>query len=264
MSGAGNTFLVATSTVALRDGLTTDTAGERIPQLLSLYRRADGADVEGVIVVQPDLDSFSCVFYNPDGSGGMLCGNGARCAVRFACDMGTRVNNTWLPFTLNSRQYMAAIDAVPDGSPTITIKLPPPVSEHVFSPGALRDIPVTVYYVDNGSDHVVVSMTEFGAETLTKALRRHEFFPRGVNVNLIEVDDDNIVNIATFERGVEAITGACGTGAVASAIALWRQGRTSDSVTLRPPSRRLLHVTIEHDGPVITSIRLQGDALYDS
>jgi diaminopimelate epimerase len=214
--------------------------------------------------VHPGEHSFDSDYYNPDGSHGMLCGNGARCAVRFALDHGTTATNNQVPFRLNGREYTATIPAEPEPPAIISIRLPAPTQAQMYMTGSLRGVSCDVYYVFVPSDHAVISMPERDMRNVVRAIRHHELFPRGVNVNMVEVDDEGIVNIATFERGVEAVTGACGTGAVASAVALWRQGKVGEHVVLRPPSGRLLEVTIHHTSGTIESVDLKGDAQYDS
>ena len=70
-------------------------------------------------------------------------------------------------------------------------------------------------------------------------------------------------HIATFERGVEAVTGACGTGAIASAIALYLEGRTGIESDFIPPSGRPLHVSLTTTNSAIHSAILTGDTQYD-
>ena len=98
---------------------------------------------------------------------------------------------------------------------------------------------------------------------IVHTLRHHSLFPRGVNVNMVDIGADGVVTIATYERGVEAVTGACGTGALSSAVVLWRKGLVGDNVKFMPPSDRPLSVHISHDGATITNLILQGDARYD-
>jgi diaminopimelate epimerase len=74
---------------------------------------------------------------------------------------------------------------------------------------------------------------------------------------------DDTVALSTYERGVEGVTGACGTGAVSTAIALWRAGRTGTSLNVIPPSGRRLHVRIVVEHKEITELILTGDARYD-
>lgn len=264
MSGAGNTFLVGNPELASKAGLTESSATEIVPVILQQNKRTDGQQIEGLMVVKTTKHSFTCDYYNPDGSHGMLCGNGARCAVLYALNNGLEPNTIQLQFLLNGKEYGATVQSHAAQHAEITIILQPPSVEQFYAVGSLRTIPCDVYYVFVPSDHAVISMPSSEMVSIVKALRHHELFPRGVNVTMVQADTNGTINIATYERGVEAITGACGTGAIAAAISLWRQGRASESVRLRPPSGRFLEVTIHHKDGVILSVDLKGDAQYDS
>lgn len=270
MSGAGNTFLVGTPFHASKAELNLDNSVQRVPDILATNPRGDGKSIEGLMVIDVAPSTFTCQFYNPDGTHGMLCGNGARCAVRFALDHGVTISGNRLHFTLNDSDYEAIVDTASnvesneDANTSITIVLQPPSVEQLYAVGSLRGVECLAYYVFVPSDHVVIDIPATDMRTIVTRLRHHEVFPRGTNVNMVSVEQSGIVNIATFERGVEAVTGACGTGAIAAAVALWRQGRIPHHVQVRPPSGRMLEVTINHHNSTITSIELRGDAYYDS
>ena len=79
MSGAGNDFVVL-------DGRGVDVSKfrrpERIAELCREYR------TDGLMILDNGDADFRMEFYNPDGSGGMMCGNGGRCIVAFADWLG--------------------------------------------------------------------------------------------------------------------------------------------------------------------------------
>lgn len=255
MSGAGNTFLVA-------DGRSTSLAipPNEVRSIIASHPRSDGRPIEGVLVLRASTDtSFDADFYNPDGSHGMMCGNGARCIVRFAVDHGVSAHDA-IEMTLNGAPYRA-IAIAPE---TIRIDFPPPLEERHFAVGDLAGVDIDVTYVNVQSDHVVIPGPLDATRPVVAILRHHPAFPRGVNVNMAETESDGTVRVATFERGVEAVTGACGTGAISTALALWRAGRVGDVVRCTPPSGRALTVTIHHTGQAVHGLSLEGDALYDN
>ena len=257
MSGAGTTVLVGTHP----RGHASPLPAETVRTLLATHPRADGAPVEGVLlVVDAQPGSFTADYYNPDGSHGMMCGNGSRCVVRFAVDNGVAAVNGLVSFTLNGAPYTAHVHEDDD---TISIDFAPPREEHAYPAGSLDGVEIASYYVDVNSDHVVIRGPRDARRPVVAALRHHTAFPRGVNVNMVDIQPPSTAYLATFERGVEAITGACGTGAIATSIALWRERETGDHVQVIPPSGRPLQVTIHHDGDVITAMTLRGDARYD-
>jgi len=282
MSGAGNVFLVgdagaSTGTTVWMPGFIRD--------VIAQHPRTDGLPIEGVILLTsthptPDL-AFTADFYNPDGSHGMMCGNGARCIVRFFGEQGTgnweqgtgnMAPGTWhvapgtWHFTLNGVTYSAVMEG-----DIVTVHFPPPRTIRHYAVGELDNVDRDVWYVDVNSDHVVIDGPLDDERPIVRILSHHPAFVRGVNVNMVERIDRSHARIATFERGVEAITGACGTGALSSAIALYLAGESEPSMTIIPPSGRPLTCTIiTDDRPQttdhrrITELLLTGDALFDS
>ena len=118
--------------------------------------------------------------------------------------------------------------------------------------------------VDTGVPHFVVfrPFAESGSiDTLGRALRSHpRFAPAGTNVNFVRQAEDGTLSIRTFERGVEGETLACGTGAVAVALAAAASGRASSPVALRARSGAVL--TVRYEGPPrrASGVRLEGEA----
>ncbi|MFM8771580.1 MAG: diaminopimelate epimerase, partial [Candidatus Kapaibacterium sp.] len=257
MSGAGNRFLVIDDR---EDQLFADvmTPGQ-ISDLFAKYARTDEAPFEGLLRVRSiDISHCSTDFYNPDGSRGMLCGNGARCAVRHAVDHGASPNGT-LSCMFNGTTYTARFY---DDS-TVGIILPTPAQVRYFPIGTLENVTIPVWYVDVHSDHVVIEAPHDAGNPYIGMLRHHADFPRGVNVNMAEMISDDTIRLATFERGVEAITQACGTGAVSTAVTMWMHDPSITRFTIVPPSGRELVVTIFANAGHIDSIELRGDAVYD-
>lgn len=254
-SGAGNRFVMA-------DDRTNDYPLEiwmaAAPALCD--RSAIGMPpAEGVLVLRDTgLNKLRADFINPDGSYGAMCGNGARAVTRFAIDMGMRTDvDADMLLTLSGRRY--AVRCYEDE--TIEVDFPPPTAETTYPAGSLPGIDVDVQYVDVGSDHAVVTTDPSSFNPCP--LRHHPAFPRGVNVNMVVVVG-GVVHLATYERGVEAVTGACGTGALSTALALWRQGKQGNGVYLVPPSGKPLEVTIHHTGGTVTGLSLRGDAVQDA
>ena len=128
---------------------------------------------------------------------------------------------------------------------------------------SLKESMLPVFFTDVNSDHVVIDGPLDASRPIVSTLRHHPEFPRGTNVNMVEQRSDDHLEVATFERGVEAITGACGTGAIACALRNWRANPAVSTVRITPPSGRDLTVSIEHDGDTVVSIDLTGDAVYD-
>lgn len=253
MSGAGNCFLVA-------DARKHETPLTREDVLHAVIdnQRNDQRSVEGVLLLNScSEDTIEADFYNPDGSHGMMCGNGARCIVRFALDHGLMVHEH-ITLRLNSMTFLCSIG----DNNTVSVVFPPPSDIIHYPVGTLEGVTIDTWYVNVGSDHVVIDGPLDALRPEVQVLRHHPAFPRGVNVNM--VDSNSVLHIATFERGVEAITGACGTGALSSAVVEWMKHPHITTFRMIPPSGRLLEITLTVDNNQITNMMLTGDAVYDS
>lgn len=252
MSGAGNCFLVADTT---HDGNVFDAVSIR--ELIQKHPRIDKRAIEGVILMRScSHDRVVGDFYNPDGSHGMMCGNGARCIVRFAYDHGLARNED-VELVLNNMTFHAR-----DIGENIAVDFPAPrIVEH-YPVGTLSGVSTDVWYVDVGSDHAVIRGPLDPSRADVAALRHHSSFPQGVNVNMVDHNDG--MHIATFERGVEAVTGACGTGALSCAIVEWMKDKSTTTFRFIPPSGRPLVVELHVHENVITNMTLIGDAQYDN
>lgn len=260
MSGAGNLFVVAPTAA-----LSPSSAARYAELLCQAARSLVGCAAEGVLLVEPRGDCLSVHFFNPDGSSGMMCGNGARCAAAYAVHHGW--SRTAFEFALAGERYRATI--ADDG--TVGVEFPPPrtIIEHATL--ELDGAPLDYAYVDVGSDHVIFEeqvLSAWKGETiravdfaaLARRVRAHNAFPRGTNVNLYRIDH-GLVHLVTYERGVERITGACGTGALATAIIAWLRNQcTSQTITVIPPSGEQLSVTILPEQRKINKLTLSGPA----
>ncbi len=223
MSGAGNDFIVIDN-MQRRVNLTEN-------QVHSLCTRRIGVGADGLILVEPSesLD-FSMRYYNSDGKPGSMCGNGGRCAAYFAWIKG--IAPQALSFQANGDRYEAWIQ----GSEQVKLKMTVPDDfRNDFQANGY-----SCHYVNTGSPHTIVytgNLDSFNVEEAGRDIRNNsELFPEGTNVNFLEVTGRNSLTLRTFERGVEAETLACGTGAVAAALMSYKLGKissTSVKVTVR-------------------------------
>ena len=239
-SGAGNDFVVI-------DGREGDVSAFReLARIEALCKefKTDGFMILGDGDAEVD---FTMEFYNPDGSGGMMCGNGGRCIVAFADYLGIRPahrpalrqaqgpGSEQVPelvegpaeylFRAPDGLHTGEILERPDGStgsPTdrwiVRIKM---IDVQGITPmlGGL--------FLNTGTRHFVKfvdDVEKVDIDTEGKALRWDPAFaPVGTNVNFVHVAPDGL-HVRTFEKGVEGETLACGTGLTASAIAAYHAG----------------------------------------
>lgn len=230
-SGAGNTFLI------IDDREETFPIGE-----VSSYCYTEPDDpVDGLILWHnSSKGDAKMVYYNRDGSYGEMCGNGLRCFVHFLNDQG-----------------LYPVESVEVGDKLLKVKGNPPKiwtflqETHVL----FWDITVLnrqLYVVDTGVPHAVL-FAEDPVDVVQEgmAIRNHpKFAPRGVNVNFVWVNGRNEIAVRTYERGVEAETLACGTGAVASAYVTARLGYTENQVTVVTRSGAPLEIDLKEGNAV--------------
>lgn len=266
MSGAGNLFTVLDNRTT---GLNIKKASEIAPALCSPHHKYFNT-TEGLMLINnantPNVN-FEVEFFNPDGSTSMMCGNGSRCALRFAFDnnfIATDVRT--VKFKMAGNLYQGSIhNSIP------TVSFPPPIESFHEVILDVEGIHFPVHYFNVGSDHVVIEEevlidvfnhldSGFNFDLIIPQIRHHRIFPRGVNVNVCRLIE-NVIQLKTFERGVEGITGACGTGAISTALYFYHKSGTT-SHTIIPPSGSPLQVVIHVANEQITSIDLTGSAEY--
>jgi diaminopimelate epimerase len=198
--GAGNDFIMIDN----RDGFLP-----RRDQLT--YRkwcdRRFGIGADGLIFIQTsDKSDFSMIYFNADGSEGTLCGNGGRCAVKFAASLGLSRNSTI--FHASDGEHQAEIQS--NGTIRLQMK-------------DVRGFEHTSEYdfINTGSPHYVSWVKDVKSYPVIekgKEIRHHEkFAPGGTNVNFVS-EEEYCLRVRTFERGVEDETLACGTGVTAVVI----------------------------------------------
>lgn len=173
-----------------------------------LCDRHFGIGSDGLIIFgNSDKADFSMQFFNPDGSGGMMCGNGGRSIVKFASDKG--VISDSCSFIAPDGLHFATIN-----NDIISLKMVNPTLLQRFEDG---------YYINTGTSHFVVFEEDLNKINIIekgRSIRYDERFSHynGCNVNFVEEISLNNIRIRTYERGVEDETLACGTGICAAAL----------------------------------------------
>lgn len=264
MDGAGNDFIV------LDNRFYAFSPDELSALALRLCDRRTAIGGDGLLALCPPEEShhhFRMRYYNADGSLGTMCGNGARCLAAFALNAG--LSGDPLVFGSDAGEMRAwETDAhAPSNARDIEITIPGPTSYRTsdlpVAPGYPELAPVA--YVWTGTEHVVYQL-ETGLEVFPvgevgPGLRGHPLLaPTGANVNFVEPLAGRSVRVRTFEKGVEAETGACGTGAAAVAfcgleLGWWGHG----SVDVRM-NGGVLRVRMADDGAGRTQLTLGGPA----
>jgi diaminopimelate epimerase len=240
MSGSGNDFVVIDAR--------TESAGEldRPDWVQAACARGTGIGADGVVFLEPSNEAeFRIRYLNSDGSLAALCGNATLCTARLAVELGGA----------NKAGFLIETDAgilparLVDGRPEIDLE---PVSEVITADArvSLADRETRAGFVLAGVPHVVIQVEKVEDVDVVRRggrIRRDPSFRQGANVNFVSRGPTGPWRMRTYERGVEAETLACGTGAVATAVLLHAWGEASQTVQLETRSGQTLHVRLVRD-----------------
>lgn len=202
--GAGNDFI-------LINGQQIDFPLHDDALISELCHRQFGIGADGLMVLIPSEKSdFTLHYFNADGKLGSLCGNGSRCAVAFAQKQGW-LKGDFCRFEAADGLHQAWL--FEDGR----IKISMNNVDKVMQLGNEK------WFAFTGSPHVIVWTQDIETVDVFEqgGQIRHDpvFGPKGTNASFAKWNSDgNYIELRTFERGVEAETLSCGTGAVAAAI----------------------------------------------
>lgn len=260
MTGSGNDFVVIDHRAPMLEP-------DAIPDFArAVCRRGLAIGADGVVLIETgdsaDAD-FRWRYINADGSDGEMCGNGAMCAARVAVLNGIATSPT---------RFLT-----PDGIVTAELddRHATQVRIAVSDPGPIRRVSVQAdgrmlafHALQVGVPHAVTIVDDADAfaddvafARMGRAVRMHDAFaPAGTNANVIHRVDSRTIRMRTYERGVEAETLACGTGAVASAVVARYEGLVDRPVTIITSSGRPLTADWEEREGAVTDVWLGGEA----
>ena len=257
MSGSGNDFIIIDN----REGSLSEYNINDVVR--SVCRRRFSIGANGLILIEHSKKAhFKWHFYNADGSEVGMCGNGARCAARFAYLKGIASN----AMTIETK--VGIIKAQVDGA---QVKI-----EMCTPEGILLDynLPVggkkyLVSHINTGVPHVVMfveNVEDLDVVGLGRAIRFHERYkPHGCNANFVKTLGNQELAIRTYERGVEDETLSCGTGAVAAALISYLKRLVQSPVEVHSKGGEALMVHFRDKGSRFTDVFLEGRArvIYD-
>jgi diaminopimelate epimerase len=251
MHGAGNDFIMLDAADLVgRPPLSS----RRIAELCD---RRTGIGADGLIVVGQSAGAdLSMDYWNADGGSATMCGNGARCTVAFAHRRGLIAERGTLATAVGPLAFRV------HGPGDIEVDLPEPrdLQLNLALPGSHYG---AHHACNTGVPHLVIPVNKLETIEVERegpGLRRHPYFsPDGVNVNWVSrVPGSAAWSIRTFERGVEAETLACGTGAAATAVVLHSLGLATSPVAISVRSGDLLHIGVDVAAPRLS---LRGPAV---
>lgn len=246
--GAGNDFILLDNRNQQYSNLSVETVA-------ALCDRRFGIGADGLMLVQAhDNHDFEMVYHNADGKLGSMCGNGGRCIVAYAKDLGIIDKET---------QFMA-VDGlhyakISDSPAKYWVDL-----QMIEVDKVTKD--QTAYVLNTGSPHYVQeveNLKDFSVYQKGYEIRNNETYRKeGINVNFVERVDNGLF-ARTFERGVEDETYACGTGATAVAMAMAKENNQIGHV--QTPVKVLggdLQINFDYDGQTFSNVFLCGPAKF--
>jgi diaminopimelate epimerase len=237
VSGSGNDFVMIDARA--------EPAGElaRGEWVRAACSRGTGIGADGVVFLEPSTEAaFRIRYLNSDGSLAALCGNATLCSARLAVELGA----------VDRGEFSIETDAgilparVLNGRPEIDLE---PVLEVVADDPrvSLGKGETRAGFAMAGVPHVVIRVADVDSVDVVGRggpIRRHPSFRQGTNVNFVSPRSGDRWRMRTYERGVEAETLACGTGAVAAAVLLNVWGEAGSTMGLETRSGQMLHVRL--------------------
>jgi len=228
--------------------------------------RQNGLGADGVLILEKSAASdYRMRIINADGSEAEMCGNGARCMAAYIVANCNPVKELFGMETL-AGEIMAQAEGE-----VARVRLSDPKDYMPKLHITVGNQKLEVHAIDTGVPHTVVfvdGLQEVNVNSLGALVRNHpRFAPRGTNVNFVERARDGMVAVRTYERGVEAETLACGTGAVASALVAYLQANPGVKkqkgafMKVLTASKEILEITFDLDtGAKIDNVWLKGSA----
>jgi len=257
LNGSGNDFIFIDN----RDG--RHDVDSMIDFVRNVCRRGVAVGADGVMFIEPsERADFKWRFFNADGSEAEMCGNGGRCAVRFARHLGIESD------PVSFETIAGTIDGSIEGS-MVKLRM---TEAFGFKAGVEVDINgrrATLDCLNSGVPHAVEFVDDVETADVTREgrlVRYHEgFSPAGTNANFCQVSGVNSIILRTYERGVEDETLACGTGAVAAAILAAARGLVEPPVAVQVRSGEILTIYFTGRGTDTSDIYMQGETrlVYD-
>jgi diaminopimelate epimerase len=250
MSGSGNDFIIIDNRdLSLNVGDLPTFARRICARKISV-----GAD--GLILIESSRSAdFKWQFFNSDGSVPEMCGNGSRCAARFAYIKGIAGKKM-------SFETVAGIISAEVKDDVVKVKLtdPSPVNTEIKIKATGQEY--TLDSVDTGVPHAVVFVNDLDNCDVYndgRRIRYHEHFaPRGTNADFAIVFDRHKIRVRTYERGVENETLACGTGMVAGVLAAAQRCLVESPVDVLVQSGETLRIYFENKNGLWLEIYLEG------
>ena len=243
--GTGNDFIMV-------DNRLNSFPKENTQLIEQLCDRRFGIGADGLILLENHTTyDFKMVYFNSDGNESSMCGNGGRCLVAFAKQLGI-IDATAEFEAVDGYHYAKII-----GDDLVSLQM-----KDVDSIAVHQDYS----FLNTGSPHhvqLVSNLKNLDVKTEGAKIRYSDLYGKaGSNINFVHQLENGIFAVRTYERGVEDETLSCGTGATAVAIAMHHVGKTkSNSIDLQVEGGKL-SVQFKENNGVYSDVFLVGPATF--
>ncbi|UMY65802.1 MULTISPECIES: diaminopimelate epimerase [unclassified Flavobacterium] len=217
-----------------------------------LCDRRFGIGADGLILLEGmGAADFRMVYYNSDGNESSMCGNGGRCLVAFAAQLGLITDTAYFIATDGPHHARRSSDGI------VSLQMKD-----------VADVSVNKDYVflDTGSPHhveMVDDLRHLDVKSKGAAIRYSDLYgAKGSNVNFVAALGDGRFAVRTYERGVEDETLSCGTGATAVALAMYATGQTTAHRVGLEVEGGQLEVSFRPEGKGFKDVFLIGPAKF--
>jgi len=251
MSGSGNDFIL----IDHREPILDEEEMKEFARKVCQRKVSVGAD--GLILIErSEKADFKWRFFNSDGSEPEMCGNGGRCAARFAWLKG--ITGPSLTFETIAGILSAQVDGK-----RVKLEMTKPFGLKLDETILIEGKKQTLSCINTGVPHSVIFLEDLESVDvvrLGRAIRYHPHFaPSGTNADFVKLENHSQLSIRTYERGVEDETLACGTGAVAAALVAAFKGLVRSPASIKTKGGQTLTVYFEIEAGEVKKVFFEGD-----
>lgn len=243
--GTGNDFIMV-------DNRLNSFPKENTQLIEQLCDRRFGIGADGLILLENHTTyDFKMVYFNSDGNESSMCGNGGRCLVAFAKQLGI-IEATAEFEAVDGYHYAKII-----GDDLVSLQM-----KDVDSIAVHQDYS----FLNTGSPHhvqLVSDLKNLDVKTEGAKIRYSDLYGKaGSNINFVNQLENDIFAVRTYERGVEDETLSCGTGVTSVAIAMHQTGKTNNNTIDLNVEGGKLKVQFDVDNGKYTNVFLIGPATF--
>jgi diaminopimelate epimerase len=190
-------------------------------EIVRLCDRRKGIGADGILLLKPSSTGvFRMRTLNSDGSEAEMCGNGVRCAARYAFDNDISRERQ---ITVETAAGLIVVEIVGNDKDGLSFKvdLGAPRAIETGRSVAIDGRELEFTHVSMGNPHAVLIVKrpeDLKIDYLGPAIENDPQFPNKTNVEFAKVVEQNLIQMRVWERGAGE-TQACGTGAAATLVA---------------------------------------------